>query len=73
MSKHRSSAHQRAQREGRERDHNTCQICGSTDQVEGHHLIDHKYGGGADADNIIALCRKCHKDVHRGLIDLITF
>jgi len=61
-SKKRNLEYQSAQRKGRERGHNTCQICGSTDHVEEHHLIDHQYGGGADVDNIVALCRECHKD-----------
>ena len=34
----RSSAHIKAQRAGRERDGNRCQICGSNDHVEGHHI-----------------------------------
>lgn len=44
----RSSAHIKAQRAGRERDGNRCQICGSNDHVEGHHIIDHQFGGAAD-------------------------
>ncbi len=73
MGKHRSSAHTRAQREGRERDGNVCQICGSTDRVEGHHIIDHQFAGAANTDNIIALCHKHHQDVHNGRIDLLKF
>lgn len=36
----RSSEHIKAQRQGKERDNYTCQICGSTDRVHGHHLLD---------------------------------
>ena len=71
MGKNRSAAHTRAQKAGRERDGNICQICGSSDHVEGHHIIDHQFGGAALADNIIALCRKHHNDVHNGRIDLL--
>ncbi len=49
----RSAAHTKAQRVGRERDGNRCQICGSKDHVEGHHILDYQFGGAADKDNII--------------------
>lgn len=71
MAKNRSTAHKRAQKAGRERDLNICQICGSSDHVEGHHIIDHQFGGAALADNIISLCHKHHKDVHDGKIDIL--
>ena len=67
----RSSAHTNAQRAGRERDGNRCQICGSNNHVEGHHILDHQFGGVADKENIIALCHKHHNDVHKGLIGLL--
>ena len=68
MAKKRSSAHIRAQSTGRERDGNGCQICGSKSLVEGHHIVDHQFGGAANIENIIALCRKHHKEVHKGNI-----
>ena len=71
MAKNRSAAHMRAQKAGRERDGNICQICGSNDHVEGHHIIDHQFKGAALADNIIALCHKHHQDVHNGRIDIL--
>ncbi len=70
MAKNRSSAHTKAQRAGRERDGNRCQICGSKNHVEGHHIVDHQFGGAASVDNIIALCHKHHSDVHKGNIDI---
>lgn len=70
MGRNRSSAHVRAQRAGRERDGNRCQVCGSTEHVEGHHIIDHQFGGTASADNIIALCRKHHQEVHKGNLNV---
>ncbi len=69
----RSAAHTRVQRAGRERDLNTCQICGSRDKVEGHHIIDHQFAGAANVDNIISLCHNCHIDVHKGKINLFKF
>lgn len=71
MAKNRSAAHIRAQKAGRERDRNICQICGASDHVEGHHIIDHQFNGAALADNIIALCHKHHIDVHNGKIDIL--
>ena len=65
--------HSKAQREGKERDLFTCQICGSTDHPEGHHLFDYAFEGAADKDNIITLCSECHKKVHKGEIDLFVF
>ena len=69
----RGREHCRVQKAGKERDGYTCQICGSHDHVEGHHMIDYQYGGAASTDNIITLCRDCHKEVHRGHIDLLKF
>ena len=39
MGRNRSSAHTKAQKNGRERDYNRCQVCGSKKHVEGHHII----------------------------------
>lgn len=60
-----------AQKKGKERDFYTCQVCGSMQNVEGHHIVNYQYGGAANIDNIVTLCRKCHKQVHRGNIDII--
>ena len=73
MATKRTTAHIRAQKAGRERDGNICQICGSTDHVEGHHIIDYLFSGAANIDNIISLCHKHHKDVHDGRIDVMKF
>ena len=73
MGRNRSSAHRKAQKAGRERDYNCCQVCGSSDHVEGHHIIDHQYGGAASIENIVTLCRKHHKDVHSGWLDILKF
>lgn len=69
----RSKQHVKAQRQGRKRDLDTCQICGSHENTEGHHIIDYSYGGAADEENIITLCHSCHRKVHDGLISLIKF
>ena len=69
----RGPEHIRAQRAGKERDLYTCQICGSTDHTEGHHLLDFSFGGAANEENIMTLCHECHSNVHKGLIDLFKF
>ena len=73
LSRKRPSAHTRAQKVGRERDRNRCQICGSSHGVEGHHILDFCFGGAAHKDNIVSLCHKHHRDVHNGRIDILKF
>ena len=65
--------HLRAQRAGKVRDLFICQICGRAEKAEGHHIIDHQFGGAGIVDNIITLCQKCHKEVHRGNMDILKF
>ena len=69
----RSAAHIRAQKNGKIRDNYTCQVCGSKEKVEGHHIIDHQFCGAAKKDNIISLCHECHKKAHNGKLDLFKF
>ena len=57
----RSSKHNKAQKKGKERDYYQCQICGAKENLEGHHIIDYQFGGAAEVDNIITLCRSCRK------------
>ena len=69
----RSSEHLKAQKAGKERDGYICQVCGSRCNVEGHHVINYQFGGSANVNNIVTLCRNCHKEVHRGNMDLVLF
>jgi len=73
MGEKRGADHVKVQKEGKARDLNVCQICGSKKNVEGHHILDFQFGGAPVVDNIIALCRECHKKVHKGLIVIIKF
>ena len=73
MANKRPAAHTKAQKLGRLRDGNVCQICGSSNHVEGHHILDFRFNGAANIENIISLCNKHHNDVHRGLIDILKF
>jgi 5-methylcytosine-specific restriction endonuclease McrA len=69
----RSNDHLRAQKEGKERDGNTCQICGGSHNARGHHIIDVQFGGSSDKDNIVTLCDDHHKNVHAKKISIIKF
>ena len=54
------------------RDEHKCQHCKgkSKDNIlEVHHLESRKTGGDAP-NNLICLCKTCHEDYHKGLIDL---
>lgn len=74
MSQKRPKEDYAARKIAKERDNYTCQVCGSTENVEGHHLFEYSYENGASApDNIITLCRRCHLMVHHGNTDLIIF
>jgi len=72
MSQKRSNSHLRAQRDGKKRDHYTCQICGSHNHTEGHHMLDYQYGGAANTGNIVTLCHNCHEKVHHGNLDVFN-
>ena len=43
--KKRGYEHCKAQKGAKERDGYVCQVCGSSENVEGHHLLDYQYGG----------------------------
>lgn len=43
------------------RDGFRCRICGSGEQLEGHHW---SYDDLNNVDNVITLCHRCHRDVH---------
>lgn len=48
----------------RARDRNKCRICGAGHKLESHHVISKAHGGSDHIDNLITLCRKCHKKIH---------
>ena len=45
-------------------------LCGATRGLEVHHIVHWTDGGGTDTWNLIALCRRCHRDHHLGRLDL---
>lgn len=46
-----------------------CEICNNT-AVDIHHKLPKGRGGTDDADNLIALCRKCHTLAHENKLNL---
>ena len=43
-----------------------CANCGSTDNIEYHHIVPLFLGGTNSISNIVPLCNRCHKVAHRG-------
>jgi hypothetical protein len=52
-----------------QRDGYACQQCGSTNQLEAHHILARHRGGTDDPANLITLCDNCHikSDSYRGM------
>ena len=54
------------------RDNHICRCCKgkSKDKIlEVHHIVSRKTGGDSP-NNLVTLCRTCHENYHRGIIDL---
>lgn len=64
------------------RDHFTCQDCGKfhafinnysmvipidDGKLEVHHILPVSFGGGDEPNNLLTLCKDCHKERHRSL------
>lgn len=41
-----------------------CAVCGSTRQLEIHHMIKRSRGGSNKPENLICLCHICHSLIH---------
>lgn len=48
-----------------ERDDWRCQLCGSMQHLQVHHLKFRSQSGGDEEQNLITLCAECHERVHR--------
>ena len=42
-----------------------CQLCGSTNWLEIHHIVYRSQGGTNDERNLIRLCKYHHEQVHK--------
>ena len=45
-------------------------LCSATRGLEVHHIIHWHDHGTTDTSNLIALCRRCHRDHHLGHLDI---
>jgi len=48
------------------RDGYSCQNCGSTDNLQAHHIVPKSKGGTNAINNGITLCKSCHDELHKG-------
>ena len=51
-------------REVLQRDGWRCQVCGSMQQLQVHHLNFRAHSGSDSEENLITLCAACHKQMH---------
>lgn len=70
MAKKRPYEHKKAQKKNKE-ENPRCAICGTTENVQSHHLFEYSFGGTADPNNFVTLCHFHHVAVHNGEISLI--
>lgn len=49
-----------------------CRNCHSGSTLEPAHLIHRGMGGGMEAENIIPLCRTCHKAFDSHMLDILS-
>lgn len=47
-----------------ERDDFSCVRCGSTEELEAHHIIPRDRGGDDTLENMATLCHDCHQEAH---------
>jgi len=58
-------AYRKLCREVLERDGWRCQSCGRMENLQVHHIQPRSRLGDDTAENLVALCAKCHQEVHR--------
>lgn len=46
------------------RDHGSCALCGGTWRAAAHHVVPLDQGGADTLENLITLCKGCHKSIH---------
>jgi 5-methylcytosine-specific restriction endonuclease McrA len=59
-----SESYRKLYRQVLERDGWRCQICGSMQQLQVHHLKFRSQSGGDEEQNLITLCAECHLRIH---------
>lgn len=51
------------------RDKRKCRVCNSRSNLQIHHIVKRRDGGGNDLDNLITLCSKCHRHIETGNLE----
>lgn len=49
----------------KKRDNHKCVICGCKDKLEVHHVKPKSEGGSNNVFNLVTLCKRCHKIIHK--------
>ena len=52
------------------RDGYQCTQCKKKGKIDAHHIIWKEHGGKDSIENLITLCKQCHKKVHKGKLKL---
>ena len=52
------------------RDGYQCTQCNKKGNLDAHHIIWKEHGGKDTIENLITLCKQCHKKVHKGKLKL---
>jgi len=52
------------------RDDYQCTQCNKKSNLDAHHIIWKEHGGKDTIENLITLCKQCHKKVHKGKLKL---
>lgn len=60
----RRQGHAKAAGEVKQRDGGRCVSCGSSEQVEAHHVVPNHLNGQSLAKHMVMLCKSCHDEVH---------
>jgi 5-methylcytosine-specific restriction endonuclease McrA len=60
-----STSYRDLHRQVLERDGWRCQVCGSMQNLQVHHLKFRSRSGGDEEQNLITLCAECHERMHR--------
>jgi 5-methylcytosine-specific restriction endonuclease McrA len=59
-----ANSHRELHRQVLQRDGWRCQVCGSMQRLQVHHLKLRSQSGGDEEHNLITLCADCHAHVH---------
>jgi 5-methylcytosine-specific restriction protein A len=60
-----STGYRELHRQVLERDGWRCQVCGSMQNLQVHHLKFRSQSGADEEQNLITLCTECHERAHR--------